>query len=434
MHAEISARCALAERRTHQDDRTGYTCDVDTLETMSSPASATEHQRCTIRLKPNRDRSVRRFHPWILSGAIDRIEGEPAPGDVVTIRDAKGEALATAAFSPESALRARILSFDPDAVIDADFIHRAVLRSVERRSAIPELAHSCRLVFAEADGLPGLVADRYGDVVVLQITSVATERWRDTIIATLASLPGVTCVFERSEGKDRQREGLPDRNGLVFGSLPERILARDGDETYEVNIEEGHKTGYYLDQRDSRRVVARIARGARVLNVFGYTGSFGVVASKNGAVSVTTVESSAAALEVARRNAVANGVDPGELIHGDAYEVLRRMRDRRAEFDVVILDPPKYAASTSHVERASRKYKDINLLGIKLLAPGGQLLTFSCSGAVGADLFQKIVAGAAVDARRELRITQRLGQPIDHPVPLHFPEAEYLKGLLLRAD
>jgi 23S rRNA (cytosine1962-C5)-methyltransferase len=327
-----------------------------------------------------------------------------------------------------------VLSFDPATSIDEDFIARVILRAVERRSRIPGLEHSCRLFFAEADGLPGLIADRYGEVVVFQITSVAAEMWRDVITRTFASLSGVTCVYERSEGKDRQRDGLTDRNGLTFGTLPSHVVAREGDETYEVNVEEGHKTGFYLDQRDSRRVVAEISQGARVLNVFGYTGSFSIVAQKNGAASVTTVESSESALETARHNAVANGVDPGELILGDAFEVLRRMRDRRAEFDVIILDPPKYAASSSHVERATRKYKDINLLGIKLLAPNGRLMTFSCSGSVTADLFRKIIAGAAVDARREMRIERHLGQPIDHPVPLHFPEAEYLKGLLLRAD
>jgi 23S rRNA (cytosine1962-C5)-methyltransferase len=401
---------------------------------MNAPASAEEHPRCAIHLKPNRDRSLRRFHPWILSGAVQRVTGEPTPGEIVTVVDALGEPLALAAFSPDSALRARVLSFDPAARVDATFIESAILHAVARRAGVPGLEHSCRLVFAEADGIPGLVADKYGDVVVFQITSVAAEVWRDAITSTLSSLPGITCVFERSEGKDRQRDGLDDRCGIAFGSLPTHVVAREGDEIYDVNVEQGHKTGHYLDQRDSRRLIADIAPGARVLNVFGYTGSFSIVAQKNGAASVTTVESSGPALEAARRNASANGVDPGELIPGDAFDVLRRMRDRRAEFDLIILDPPKYAASSSHVERATRKYKDINLLGIKLLAPNGRLMTFSCSGSVSADLFGKVVAGAAVDARRDMRIERHLGQPVDHPVPLRFPEAEYLKGLLLRAD
>lgn len=399
----------------------------DSAEDPSNSATA-------IHLKPDRDRSLKRFHPWILSGAIHRVDGSPAPGDIVTVVDAQGTALARAAYSPDSALRARVLSFDPSARIDDDFIRRTILDAVARRAQYPELEHSCRLVFADADGLPGLIADRYGPVVVFQITAVAMERWLHTIIETLSSLTGVTCVYERSEGKDRQRDGLEDRCGLVFGEIPERIIAREGDEIYAVDVREGHKTGHYLDQRDARRLIAGISPGARVLNVFGYTGSFGIVAQKNGAASVTTVESSQSALDGARINAELNGVDPGELIHGDAFEILRRMRDRRLQFDVIILDPPKYAASARHVERATRKYKDINLLGIKLLAPRGKLVTFSCSGAVSAELFQKIAAGAAVDARRTMRILGRLGQPVDHPVPLHFPEAEYLKGLVLQAD
>lgn len=399
---------------------------------MSSPVQ--HPARCAIHLKSGRDRSVRRFHPWVLSGAVDHVEGDPQPGDIVEVVDAGGETLALAAYSPYSALRGRIMSFDPRSRVDAEFVRRRILDAVERRSTVSEFRHSCRLVFADADGLPGLIADRYGNVVVFQITSVASEPWRDIIVDTLSSLADVTCVYERSEGKDRQRDGLEDRSGLAFGHLPETVLAREGGESYEVNVAEGHKTGYYLDQRDARRVIAGLASGARVLNVFGYTGSFSIVAAKNGATSLITVESSAAAIDIARRNAELNQVDVGELIQGDAFEVLRRLRDKRSEFDLVILDPPKYASSSSHVEKASRKYKDINLLGIKLLAPRGRLLTFSCSGAVSADLFQKIVAGAAVDARRSLRIQGRLGQPIDHPIPLNFPEAEYLKGLLLQAD
>lgn len=410
------------------DSSRSFTCHADTLDVMSDAG------HFGVRLKSGRDRSVRRFHPWVMSGSIDSVLGDPGPGDIVTVFDAGGEALALAAYCPESALRGRIMSFDTNATIDADFIAGRIRSAVARRGAYPALAHSCRLVFGEADGLAGLVVDRYGDVVVVQIVSVATERWRDVIVATLASLPGVTGIYERSEGSDRERDGLEDRSGLMWGSLPETILAREGDEVYEVNVVHGHKTGYYLDQRDARRALAPLAPGARVLNVFGYTGSFGIVAAKNGAATVTTVESSAPALEGARRNAELNGVDPGELIHGDAFEVLRRMRDQRLQFDLIVVDPPKYAAKASHVERASRKYKDINLLGIKLLAPGGHLMTFSCSGAISADLFRKIVAGAAVDARRSLQIVGHLGQPVDHPVPLAFPEAEYLKGLVLRAE
>jgi len=388
----------------------------------------------SLHLKADRDRSMKRGHPWILSGAVAKVDGDPQPGDTVRIIAANGTELATASYSPFSALRARVWSFDPNVEITAGFIAETINKAVAQRTADPELTHTCRLIFGDSDGLPGLTVDRYGEVAVMEINSVGIERWRDAVVSTLMKVEGITCVYERSEGADREREGLTVRNGLAAGVLPAKIYAIEGNEKYIVNVEEGHKTGFYIDQRDSRKLVASLAPGLRVLNVFGYTGSFGIVAAKNGATSVTTVESSGPALELAKQNAELNGVDVGEVIEGDAFEVLRRMRDRRAEFDLIILDPPKYSASAKHIERATRKYKDINLVGIKLLAPGGKLMTFSCSQSMDTDLFQKVVAGAAVDAKRDLRIIRRLGQPVDHPVHLHFPESEYLKGLLLQAD
>ena len=388
----------------------------------------------SLHLKADRDRSLKRGHPWILSGAVAKVEGDPQPGDTVRIIAVNGTELATASYSPFSALRARVWSFDPNVEITAGFIAETINKAVAQRIADPELTHTCRLIFGDADGLPGLTVDRYGEVAVMEINSVGIERWRDAVVSTLMKVEGITCVYERSEGADREREGLTVRNGLAAGTLPAKIYAIEGNEKYIVNVEEGHKTGFYIDQRDSRKLVASLAPGLRVLNVFGYTGSFGIVAAKNGAASVTTVESSGPALELAKQNAELNGVDVGEVIEGDAFEVLRRMRDRRAEFDLIILDPPKYSASAKHIERATRKYKDINLVGIKLLAPGGKLMTFSCSQSMDTDLFQKVVAGAALDAKRDLRIIRRLGQPVDHPVHLHFPESEYLKGLLLQAD
>ena len=388
----------------------------------------------SLHLKADRDRSMKRGHPWILSGAVAKVDGDPQPGDTVRIIAANGTELATASYSPFSALRARVWSFDPTVEITAGFIAETINKAVAQRNTDPDLAHTCRVIFGDSDGLPGLTVDRYGEVAVMEINSVGIERWRDAVVSTLMRIDGITCVYERSEGADREREGLTVRNGLAAGVLPAKIYAVEGNEKYIVNVEEGHKTGFYIDQRDSRKLVASLAPGSRVLNVFGYTGSFGIVAAKNGATSVTTVESSGPALELAKQNAELNGVDVGEVIEGDAFEVLRRMRDRRAEFDLIILDPPKYSASAKHIERATRKYKDINLVGIKLLAPGGKLMTFSCSQSMDTDLFQKVVAGAAVDAKRDLRIIRRLGQPVDHPVHLHFPESEYLKGLLLQAD
>ena len=390
----------------------------------------------SIVLKPGRDRSLVRRHPWIFSGAVASVGGDPKPGETVAVRSAGGDFLAWAAFSGASQIRARVWSFDEADVVDESFVAQRVVRSAERRA--PLLASgtdSARLVFSEADGVPGLVADRYGDVVVCQITSAGADRWRETCADALASLPGVTSVFERSDADVREREELPVRVGSMRGPAPPRdVLAREREWTFSVDVAEGHKTGFYLDQRDARVAVARLAPGRRVLNVFSYTGAFGVVAATNGAAGVTSIDSSGPALAIARRNAELNSVDAGELIEGDAFTVLRGLRDRARQYDLVLLDPPKLAASDKHLERASRAYKDLNLLAVKLLAPGGVLMTFSCSAAMTGDLFRKVVAGAALDARRTVRVVGALRQASDHPVPLSFPEAEYLKGLVLEAE
>lgn len=387
-----------------------------------------------LELKPTRERSVLRRHPWIMSGAVGRIAGDPRPGDTVLVTTADGEPLGHAAYSPESSIRARMWSFDPERPIDETHIAERIAAAIARRNGLLPNGDSARLVFAEADDLPGLVVDRYGDTVVMQCNTVGADRWRDTFADALAELPGVSCVVERSDSDSRSREGLSDRSGIVRGRLPERVWAVEGERRYVVDVEHGHKTGFYLDQRDGRAMLASQCAGRRVLNVFGYTGSFSVVAAVNGASTITTIDSSGPALDIARRNGEANGVDVGELVEADAFTELRRLRDRRAQFDVVLLDPPKLAAGSGQVDKATRAYKDINLLGTKLLAPGGLLFTWSCSGAVTAELFRKVVAGAAADAKRDLRVVARLGQPADHPVPLAFPEAEYLKGLVLRAD
>lgn len=387
-----------------------------------------------LELKPTRERSVLRRHPWIMSGAVGRLYGDPRPGDTVTVTTADGEALGHAAYSPASSIRARMWSFDPDRSIDEAHMTERITTAIVRRNGLVRDGDAVRLVFAEADDLPGLVVDRYGDTVVMQCNTVGADRWRDTFADALADLPGVSCVVERSDSDSRSREGLDDRSGVVRGRLPERVWAVEGGRRYVVDVEHGHKTGFYVDQRDGRSLLASHCAGRRVLNVFGYTGSFSVVAAANGAASITTIDSSGPALAVARLNGEANGVDIGELVEADAFTELRRLRDRRAQFDVVLLDPPKLATGAAQVDKATRAYKDINLLGAKLLAPGGLLFTWSCSGAVTAELFRKVVAGAAADAKRDLRVVARLGQPADHPVPLSFPEAEYLKGLVLRAD
>ncbi len=392
----------------------------------------------TIVLRPGRDKSVRRMHPWVLSGSVAETRGDPQPGDTVLVVDDNGEALGRAGYSPASRLRARMWTTDPHTVVDDAFVTARVIESAGRRAGLASVSNSARLVFSEADGVPGVIADRYGDNVVLQIGSAGAEPWRDVVADALMSLPNVRCVYERSDIDSRQREGLAERTGLLRGLEPdpetiihERVLGRD--HRFAVSFAAGQKTGFYLDQRNARAAVAAMAGGRRVLNAFSYTGAFSVIAAACDATAVTSLDSSGPALAGAIRNAELNHVEVGEQIEGDAFNELRRLRDRARTFDLIILDPPKLAQTEAQVDRASRAYKDLNLLAAKLLAPRGILMTFSCSGGMSPDLFQKVVAGAALDAKRNLRIIGRLDQPSDHPVPLSFPEAAYLKGLILEA-
>ncbi|MFZ9627741.1 MAG: class I SAM-dependent rRNA methyltransferase [Ilumatobacteraceae bacterium] len=391
----------------------------------------------TIRLQPGRERSLQRRHPWVFSGAVASVDGSPSPGTTVLVTAADGTPLGTAAYSPASQIRARMWSFDPDQVVDAAFVADRIAAAAGRREALlrRERTDSARLVFSEADGVPGLVADRYDDTVVFQLTTAGADHWRDVIIDALAALPGVRTVHERSDADVRERESLPPRVGTVHGPAPSPDLAaHEAGFRFAVDPTAGHKTGFYLDQRTARRAVEQWADERRVLNVFCYTGAFSVIAAARGAQSVLSIDSSGPALESARRSGALNSVDVGDLMEADAFTALRGLRDRARQFDLVLLDPPKLAANDRQVDKASRAYKDLNLLALKLLAPGGVLMTWSCSGAVTADLFQKIVAGAAVDAGRTARIVDHLHQPGDHPVPLAFPEAEYLKGLVVEVE
>ena len=391
----------------------------------------------TLWLRANRDRSVKRHHPWIFSGGVARVDGNPGPGDTVLVKAADSTALGWAAYSPASQIRARMWTFEPDEEVDAEFVAGRVAAAAARRAPLlgSGLTDSARLVFSEADGVPGLVADRYGDTVVCQLTTAGADAWREVLAGALAALPGVACVYERSDADVREREGLGQRVGLLRGQVPSSdLVAHEAGFRFAVDVAGGHKTGFYLDQRDARAAVASWAAGRRVLNVFGYTGAFSVIAASRGAASVTTIDSSGPALSIAARNGGLNGVDVGELVEADAFAALRGLRDRARQYDLILLDPPKLANTEAQVDKASRAYKDLNLLAVKLLAPGGVLMTWSCSGAMPMELFQKVVAGAALDARRAVRIIGRLHQPADHPVPLAFPEAEYLKGLVLQAD
>ena len=387
-------------------------------------------------LLPGRDRSLALRHPWIFSGAVGRLEGDPGLGTTVTVRAADGRALACAAYSPASKIRARVWSLDPATRVDDAFIAGRVAGAASARQAMLDERHSAaRLVNGESDGLPGVVADRYGEVIVVQLTSAGAERWRGAIVAALAAIDKVTCVYERSDAEVRTLEGLPPRVGGAWGTLPAQVSIVEDGLTYRVDPVAGQKTGFYLDQRDNRRLVRTLAAGRRVLNAFCYSGGFTLAALAGGATRVLSIDSSADALRLARDNLARNPQLPAlaaEWREGDAFAELRKLRDAAAAFDLIIVDPPKFAPTAAHAERAARAYKDVNLWALKLLSPGGLLATFSCSGGIDAELFRKIVAGAALDAGANAAVVGRFGASADHPVALAFPEGEYLKGLLLR--
>ena len=385
-------------------------------------------------LRPGREKALKRRHPWIFSGAVARVEGEPASGDSVEVWSSAGEFLAVAAYSPHSQIRARVWDWH-NRVIDGDFFRERIARALNQRAGLlaESAANAVRFVHGESDGLPGIVADGYGDTVVLQLTSAGAERWREEIADALQQATGAVRVWERSDADVRELEGLAPRCGPLRGTPPpQTIVVREHGLEFQVGLESGHKTGFYLDQRDNRRALRAIAAGCDVLDCFAYTGGFTINALAAGACAVTAVESSGAALELARANAELNGLPAAEWIEGDVFQRLRQFRDQSRKFDLIVLDPPKFAPTAAHAERASRAYKDINLLAFKLLKPGGALMTFSCSGGVSADLFHKIVAGAALDAGIGARIEGWLHAAPDHPVALNFPEGEYLKGLLCR--
>lgn len=401
-----------------------------------------------ITLKPGKGKSLLRRHPWVFSGAIARVEGNPQSGATVRVTAHDGHFLAHAAFSPQSQIRARVWSWNEAEPVDAAFVARAIHASVARRTQSTQpvqpqpnvpAQHSPlqRLIHGESDGLPGVVADRYHDTVVVQLLSAGAEHWRDTITATLAALPGVTRVYERSDADVRVLEGLAPRTGVLHGDMPPARIAiheAASGTQYWVDVAEGHKTGFYLDQALNRAHVGEHAAGREVLNCFCYTGGFSLAALQGGAVSVLSIDSSGPALALARDNVTLNGLDAtrAQWREADVFKELRELRNQGRTFDLIVLDPPKFAPTPASVERAARAYKDINLLGFKLLRPGGRLYTFSCSGGVSADLFQKIVAGAALDAGVDARIETRLAAAPDHPVLLSFPEGEYLKGLVLQ--
>jgi 23S rRNA (cytosine1962-C5)-methyltransferase len=401
-----------------------------------------------VTLKPSKEKSLLRRHPWVYANAIDRVEGKPASGATVIVRSHDGRFLARAAYSPHSQIRARVWSFDENEPIDHAFFKRRVQRAVAHRQAMVSNTGAVRLIFGEADGLPGLIVDHYVEdraegadgtpargQLVCQFMAAGVEAWKEAIVGALAAATGCPNVYERSDVSIREKEGLEQITGLLAGEEPpETIVTSENGVRYHVDVRNGHKTGFYVDQRDNRALVQTFAHEREVLNCFCYTGGFSLAALKGGAKRVVSIDSSGEALATAQKNVEANGFDAARAtwLDADAFKTLRRLHEEGERFDLVVLDPPKFAASREHVDRAARAYKDINLTGLKLLRPGGLLFTYSCSGAIDAELFQKIVAGAAADAKVDARILKRLGAGVDHPLLTAFPEGEYLKGLLLQ--
>jgi len=376
-------------------------------------------------LKTGREKSLKRRHPWIFSGAVARVEGKPSPGETVLVRSSGAEILAVAAYSPHSQIRARVWDWQ-EREIDAGFIAQRIKNAATARRTTDVCT---RLVHGESDGMPGIVADRYGDTVVLQLLSTGAEYWREAIVSALADLAGVARVMERSDADVRALEGLQLRSGWLRGAPAEvpQIVTEHG-LRFAVDV----KTGFYLDQRDNRLLLRQLVSGKNVLDCFCYTGGFSLNALAGGAAAVTAIDSSAPALAAAQANAARNNLSGAEWMEADVFQALRGFRDGGRRFDVIVLDPPKFAPTSAHAEKAARAYKDINLLAFKLLSPGGTLMTYSCSGGVSAELFQKIVAGAALDAGVDAVISAWLHAAADHPVKLSFPEGEYLKGLVCR--
>ena len=395
-----------------------------------------------IRIKEGKERSLQRRHPWLFESAIAKGGGDA--GETVRVESAGGEFLAWAAFSPQSKIRARVWSFDEKQRIDAAFLRGLVAAAIGARSRFDIRSDGLRLVHGEADGLPGLIVDRYGDTLVAQFLSAGAERWKSALADALLAETGLHKLYERSDASARGLEGLPEATGWLRGEGPTALQLQEHEWKLGLDIAQGHKTGFYLDQRDSRKRFADYTRRLqfqRVLNCYCYTGGFSVAALAGmraagfpgGAGHVTSIDSSGPAIEQARANVALNGFDAArtEFLDADVNASLRRFAQDGRTFDAIVLDPPKFAPTVAHAERAARAYKDINRLAFKILEPGGVLFTYSCSGGISADLFHKIVASAGTDAGVDGYIHERLGGAPDHPMTINFPEGEYLKGLVV---
>jgi 23S rRNA (cytosine1962-C5)-methyltransferase len=394
-------------------------------------------------LKPGKERSLARRHPWVYATAVARVAGAPGAGELVAVHAADGRWLAWAAYAPEAAIRARCWSFDEAECIDERWLAARVREAVARRARLAGHSSALRLVYGEADLLPGLIVDRYHRQLVVQFQAPGVQANAGALLDALCEASACRDVYDRSDSALRTREGLAPGSGVLRGAEPpERTRVHEHGLDYWVDVRRGHKTGFYIDQRDNRRLAVELAqelaaalgRAPRALNAFCYTGAFSIALARGGARDVVSVDSSAEALALGRAHAELNGIEAQAIQWrcDDVFEQLRACREAGERFDLIVLDPPKFAASHHQVERAARAYKDINLNALRLLRPGGILMTFSCSGAIDVDLFQKIVAGAVIDARVDCVMRARLYAGADHPMLMTHPEGEYLKGLLLQ--
>jgi len=393
----------------------------------------------SVFLKKSADSFIKRKHPWIFSGAIEKVEGNPANGETIQIFSSNKTLVGVGSYSPSSQIRVRVWSFNPEEKIDKDFFRKKFLAASQFRKRIVDTSqtNAYRIINSENDGLPGLIVDRYADYLICQFLSSGSDFHKKIITETLDEVFNPIGIYERSDVEIRIKEGLEPTKGTLSGKEPDDLIQiLENGLKFSVDVKNGHKTGFYLDQRDNRKHVSEFSRGKNVLNCFSYTGGFSVYALSSGAKNLTQIEASESALDLSTKNIELNNPDDSKIenISGDVFEVLRKFRDERRTFDLIILDPPKFAESESQIQKASRGYKDINLLAIKLLNPGGILFTFSCSGHISQELFQKIVADAALDSGREVKIIKQLTQAADHPVALNFPEGLYLKGLICCAN
>lgn len=390
-----------------------------------------------VYLKKDRDKSLKRKHPWIFSGAIERTDSQIKIGETVNVISSSGKIIGKGAYSPDSQIRVRMWTFNPDEEIDAAFFRKKIFDAIELRKQLINVdTNAYRIINAENDGLPGVIVDKYGEYLSCQFLSAGAEFRKQEIVNCLVETLNPKSIYERSDSDVRLKEGLTHSSSLLYGEpVPDLIEINENGLKFLVDIKAGHKTGFYLDQRDNRLLLSSFVKDKIVLNCFSYTGAFTVYALNSGVKEVTSIDTSLPALEMLNKNVELNNLDTSKCnnLNDDTFKVLRKFRDERKTFDVIILDPPKFAESVSQIQQASRGYKDINLLAIKLLNPGGILFTFSCSGHITTDLFNKIVSDAALDSGKEVRVVKYLTQSTDHIIAPNFPEGLYLKGLVLKS-